>query len=40
VANQANLFAYAPEVRIIHTGGGCDLADWLMPFKFTFTSVR
>jgi hypothetical protein len=40
IANQASLYAYAPEVRKVHTGGGCDLGAWVTPFKITFTSVR
>jgi len=40
VRNQAHVIAYAPEVRKVHTGGYCDIGDWLMPYKITFTSVR
>ena len=40
VTNQANLFMYAPEVKKVHTGGGCDFGDWIVPFKITFTAVR
>jgi hypothetical protein len=33
IANQASLYTYAPKARKVHTGGGCDLGDWVMPFK-------
>jgi hypothetical protein len=38
--NQAQLFSYVAPVKRVSNGGGCDLGDWLMPFKITFTSVR
>ena len=40
VVNQAQLSMMVPEVRKVHAMGNCDLGDWLMPFKITFTSVR
>jgi len=37
---EANVRMYVPEERKVHAAGYCDLGDWLMPFKITFTSVR
>ena len=38
--NEANVRMYVPEERKVHAAGYCDLGDWLVPFKITFTSVR
>jgi hypothetical protein len=38
--NVAGLYAYSPAVKKVHTAGGCDLGDWVMPFRITFTSAR
>jgi hypothetical protein len=40
IENEAHVIAYAPEVRKVHSGGYCDLGDWVMPYRITFTSVR
>ncbi len=38
--SQAQLFSYVAPVKRVSNGGGCDLGDWLMPFRITFTAVR
>jgi len=33
--NEAGFKVTAPEVKRVHSGGNCDLGDWVMPFRLT-----